>query len=94
MGTLYLLLCGAGFVGMLLFLRKTATRWSHWILAISLYIWICLGVSFVYINSVGYHHQAARVGAMFFGITAIAWAFITARALGFVGKKKNMQEQI
>ncbi len=31
---------------------------------------------------------------MFFGITAIAWAFITARALGFVGKKKNMQEQI
>lgn len=31
---------------------------------------------------------------MFFGITAIAWAFITARTLGFVGKKKNMQEQI
>ena len=94
MGTLYLLLCGAGFVGMLLFLRKTATRWYHWILAISLYIWICLGISFVYINSTGYPHQAARVGAMFFGITAIAWAFITARALGFVGKKKNMQEQI
>lgn len=73
---------------MLLFLRKTAPGGITGFLQ-SLYIWICLGVSFVYINSVGYHHQAARVGAMFFGITAIAWAFITARTLGFVGKKKH-----
>lgn len=94
MGSLYLLLCGAGFGGVLYFLRRTATKWHQWILAISLYVWICLGISFVYINSTGYHHQAARVGAIFFGITAIAWAFAVARAMGFIGKKKSWQGQI
>lgn len=92
MGTLYLLLCGVGFGGVLFFLRRTATKWYHWILAILLYIWICLGISFVYINNAGYHHQAARVGALFFGLTAIAWAFAFARSMGFIGKKKTIQE--
>lgn len=92
MGTLYLLLCGFGFGGVLFFLRRAATKWYHWILVVSLYIWLCLGISFAYINSAGYHHQAARVGALFFGLTAIAWAFIAARSMGFIGKKKTVQE--
>ena len=68
---------------------KRADKWYQWALAIALYAWICLGISFIYINSIGYHHQAVRVGAIFFGIVAIAWGFVVARTLGFIGKKRE-----
>lgn len=94
MGSLYLVLCGAGLGGLVYVLGKKAGAWYQWILAIGLYIWICLGVSFVYINSIGYHHQAARVGALFFGIVALAWAFLVARSMGVIGTSRKAQSRM
>ena len=89
MSSVFLILCGLGGGGLLYFLSKRADKWYQWALAIALYAWICLGISFIYINSIGYHHQAVRVGAIFFGIVAIAWGFVVARTLGFIGKKSE-----
>lgn len=94
MGSIYLVLCGLGCAGVICFLRKTAAPWYQWLLTIALYVWICLGISFVYINSAGYHHQAARVGALFFGIVALAWAFLVARMLGLLGTKRTKRERV
>lgn len=88
MGSFYLVLCGLVGGGLVYFLNKKATKWYQWALAVLLYIWICLGVSFVYINSVGYHHQAARVGTIFFGVVALAGIFVVARTMGLIGKKR------
>ena len=53
MSSLFLILCGLGGGGLLYFLSKRADKWYQWALAIALYAWICLGISFIYINSIG-----------------------------------------
>lgn len=88
MSSFLLLLCGFCGAGLIYLLAKQATKWQQWVLAIGLYLWVCFGFSFVYINSIGYHNQAVSVGATFFGIIALAWAFLVARSMGYIGKKK------
>ena len=67
MSSLFLILCGLGGGGLLYFLSKRADKGYQWALAIALYAWICLGISFIY----------------------IAWGFVVARTLGFIGKKRE-----
>ena len=93
MSIFYLLLCGFGAAGLLYFLWRKADKWYQWVIAILLYIWICFGISFVYINSVGYHHQAAARGGIFFAIIALIGGFVFARVMGYIGKKPGETEK-
>ncbi|MDR1603786.1 MAG: dehalogenase [Gracilibacteraceae bacterium] len=89
MGIFLVVFCG--FLGALFvfFITKHAKKWYHWLLAIGLYIWAALGVSFVFINSTGYHHKAVSVGVTFFGLTALVWALVLARMLGLINRKRG-----
>lgn len=91
----------AGVLGVLLaaFLYKNSKKWYVWLLGFGWYVWVVMGVSFFYINIIGYHPKAASVGITFFGIIAIIAAFIIARIAGFttfsrfLNKSKTAPEQ-
>jgi hypothetical protein len=92
MSTFLILLCGFLAAGLVLLLRQKASKWYHWLLALGLYIWFSLGISFVYLNAAGYHHKAVSVGITFFGLVAVIWAVLLARVLQLIGKKKTAGE--
>lgn len=96
MGTFLVFLGGILFLAGIIFLMipyagkgKTWKTITNWVLYFIVFLDLSVGISFIYINSLVGHAKATSTALFLFIGSAIVFAIIWARLMGFLGGNRN-----